>query len=141
MIKKNLKKLETQINQWSCIIFTKNSNTSFFPLGSCCQSMAVTSLFSIGCIKRQHAVILESIWETDLNITHFPVQRTGRLTPLPTCLPYFSLLLGQNYSKSNSLSPFYLFGQKNFLSPTPLLSWRKFSKSNSSSLSSWTKLF
>ena len=68
----------------------------------------------------QHAVILESTWETDLNITHFPVQRTGRLTPLLTCLPYFSLLLGQNYSKSNSLSPFF-FGQK-------------FSKSNSSSL-------
>ena len=106
-----------------------------------------------------HAVILESIWETDLNITHFPVQRTGRLTPLLTCLLYFSLSLGQNYSKSNSLSPFYFFGQKfsksnssslldkiilsptpflpftsldkSFLSPTPLLSWRKFSKSNS----------
>ena len=83
--------------------------------------MAVTSFFPIGCMKRQHAVILESIWETDLNITHFPVQRTGRLTPLLTCLLYFSLLLGQNYSKSNSLSPFFFFGQK-------------FSKSNSSSL-------
>ena len=84
----------------------------------------------------QHAVILESIWKTDLNLTHFPVQRTGRLTPLLTCLLYFSLLLGQNYSKSNSLSPFFFFGQKlsksnssslfslgeNFLSPIPPLS-------------------
>ena len=53
----------------------------------------------------QHAVILESIWETDLNITHFPAQRTGLLTPLLTCLTfYFTLLLPftwTNYSKSN----------------------------------------
>ena len=84
--------------------------------------MAVTSFFPIGCMIWQHAVILESLWETGLNITHFPVQRTGRLTPLLTCLLYFSLLLGQNYSKSNSLSPF-LFLDKNFLSPTPLLSF------------------
>ena len=83
--------------------------------------MAVTSFFPIGCMIWQHDVILEPTWETGLSITHFPVQRTGRLTPLLTCLPYFSLLLGQNYSKSNSLSPFYFFGQK-------------FSKSNSSSL-------
>ena len=97
----------------------------------------------------QHAVILESTWETDLNITHFPVQRTGRLTPLLTCLLYFSLLLGQNYSKSNSLSPVFFFGQKfsksnssslfslgeNFLSPIPPLSplGRNYSKSNSNS--------
>ena len=81
--------------------------------------MAVTSFFPIGCMIWQHDVILEPTWETGLSITHFPVQRTGRLTPLLTCLPYFSLLLGQNYSKSNSLSPFYFFGQK-------------FSKSNSS---------
>ena len=109
------------ISQWSCInIFLKNSNASFFPIGSCCQFMAVTSFFPIGCMSSQHDVILESIWETGLNITHFPVQRTGRLTPLLTCLLYFSLLLEQNYSKSNSLSPFFFFGQK-------------FSKSNSSS--------
>ena len=108
--------------------------------------MAVTSFFPIGCMSWQHDVILEPLWETDLNITHFPVQRTGRLTPLLTCLPYFSLLLGQNYSKSNSLSPFFFFGQKfsksnssslfslgeNFLSPIPLLSplGRNYSKSN-----------
>ena len=83
--------------------------------------MSVTSFFPIGCMSWQHDVILEPLWETDLNITHFPVQRTGRLTPLLTCLPYFSLLLGQNYSKSNSLSLFFFFGQK-------------ISKSNSSSL-------
>ena len=111
--------------------------------------MAVTSFFPIGCMIWQHAVILESIWETDLNITHFPVQRTGRLTPLLTRLLYFSLLLGQIYSKSNSLSPFFFFGQKfsksnssplfslgeNFLSPIPLLSplGRNYSKTNFSS--------
>ena len=38
--------------------FTKNSNTSFFPIGSCCykqNSMAVTSFFLIGCMTWQHA--------------------------------------------------------------------------------------
>ena len=53
--------------------FIKNSNTSFFPIGSSCQSMAVTSFFPIGCTIWQHAVFLESLWETGLNITHFPV--------------------------------------------------------------------
>ena len=57
-----------------------------------------------------------------MTLTRFPASRTGLLTPRLTCftLLFFSLLLGQNYSKSNSLSPFYLFG-KNFLSPIPLL--------------------
>ena len=104
--------------------------------------MAVTSFFPIGCMKRQHAVILESIWETDLIITRFPAQRTGLLTPLLTCLTfYFTLLLPfnwTNYSKSNSLSPFF-FSDKNFLSPIPLLSslGQKYSKSNFNS----TKIF
>ena len=141
MNKKHIKARETN-KRWSCINhFCKNSNTSFFPIGSHRQPTADTSLFSIGCMTWQHAVILESIWETDLTLTHFSVQRTGLLTPRLTCLLYFSLLLGRNYSKSNSLSPFYFFGQK-FLSPTSLLSsfWRKFSKSNSLS-SFWTKIF
>ena len=88
--------------------------------------MAVTSFFPIGCMKWQHAVILESIWETDLIITRFPAQRTGLLTPLLTCLTfYFTLLLPftwTNYFKSNSLSPFF-FVDKNFLSPIPPLSF------------------
>ena len=75
--------------------------------------MADTSFFLIGCMKRQHAIILESIWETDSIVTYFPVQRTGLLTPLLTCftLLSFSLFTWTNYSKSNSLSPFCLFGQ------------------------------
>ena len=134
---KEIKKLEKQINQWSCInnFYKKNSNASIFPIGSCCQTMAVTSLFPIGCMKQQHAVILESIWETDLIITRFPAQRTGLLTPLLTCLTfYFTLLLPftwTNYSKSNSPSPFF-FLDKNFLSPIPPLSplGQKYSNSN-----------
>ena len=80
--------------------------------------MADTRFFLIGCMKRQHAVVLESIWETDSIITHFPVQRTGLLTPLLTCftLLSFSLFTWTNYSKSNSLSPFCLL-DKNFMSP------------------------
>ena len=88
--------------------------------------MAVTSLFPIGGMKQQHAVNLESTWETGLIITRFPAQRTGLLTPLLTCLTfYFTLLLPftwTNYSKSNSLSPFF-FLDKNFLSPIHLLSF------------------
>ena len=136
-----IKKLENQINQWSCInnFLQKILTRVFFPIGSCCQSMAVTSFFPIGCMKRQHAVILESIWETDLIITRFPAQRTGLLTPLLTCLTsYFTLLLPftwTNYSKSNSLSPFF-FLDKNFLSLIPLLSpfGRNYSKSNFNSI-------
>ena len=143
-----VKKLETQINQWSCINnFLQKILTRAFFYWLLLPIHADTSFFLIGCMIWQHAVILESIWETDLNITHFPVQPTGRLTPLLTCLLYFSLLLGQNYSKSNSLSPFFFFGQKfsksnssslfslgeNFLSPIPPLSplGRNYSKSNS----------
>ena len=94
--------------------------------------MAVTSFFPIGCMKRQHAVILESTWEMGLIITRFPAQRTGLLTPLLTYLTplltyltfYFTLLpfTWTNYSKSNSLSPFF-FLDKNFLSPIPPLSF------------------
>ena len=132
------------MNQWSCRnnFLQKNFNASFFPIGSCCQTMAVTSFFPIGCMKQQHAVILESIWETDLIITRFPAQRTGLLTPLLTCLTfYFTLFLTvtwTNYSKSNSLCPF-LFLDKNFLSPILLLSplGQNYSKSNVNS----TKIF
>ena len=53
-------------------ILQKNSNASFFPIGSYCQPMTATSFFLIGCMKRQHAVILESIWEMDSIITRFP---------------------------------------------------------------------
>ena len=112
--------------------------TSLFLIGS----MAVTSLFPIGCMKRQHAVILEPTWERDVTITRFPAQRKGLLTPLLTCLTfYFTLLLPftwTNYSKSNSLSPFF-FLDKNFLSPIPPLSplGQKYSKSNFNS----TKIF
>ena len=130
---RKIKKLEIQINQWSCIniFYKKNSNASFFPIGSCCQFMAVTSFFPNGCMKWQHAVILESIWETDLIITHFPASRTGLLTPRLTCLTllFFSLLLGQIILSPTPFLPFTSL-DKNFLSPTPLLSsfWRKYSK-------------
>ena len=97
--------------------------------------MVGTSFFSIGCMKRQHAVILEPIW--DSIIIHFPAQRTGLVTPLLTCLTLlsFSCFTWTNYFKSNSFSPFYIFGQKfsksnsssffpldkNILSPSPIL--------------------
>ena len=85
--------------------------------------MLGTSRFFNGCMKRQHAVTLESICETDSIIILFPAQRTGIFTLLLTCftLLSFSLFTWTNYFKSNSLSPFCLSGQK-------------FSRSNSSSL-------
>ena len=43
-------------------------------------------------MKRQHAAILESIWETDSIINHFPVLADG--TPYSSSdLLYFTLLL------------------------------------------------
>ena len=95
-------------------------------------------------MKRQHAVILESIWETDSITTRFPASRTGLLTPLLTCftLLSFSLLLGQiilsptpslpfsfwtrifEFSKSKFLSS--LLSDKKILSPTSTL--QKYSK-------------
>ena len=56
--------------------------------------------------------------ERDSIIIRFPAYRTGLLTHLLTCftLLSFSLLLGQNYSKSNFLLPF-AFLDKNFQSP------------------------
>ena len=138
--------------------------TSFFSIGSCCHkllpiaatsffligSMADTSFFLIGCMKRQHDVILEAIWETDLNTTRFSRSAAGTQFSSSDllCFTLFPLLFGQNYSKSNSLSPFCLL-DKNYskskfpfslllgqiiLSPIPLLSSafeRKYSKSNS----------
>ena len=84
-------------------------------------------------MKRQHAVILESIWEPDSIIIHFPAKRTGLLTPLLTCftLLSFSFLRGQIISSPTPFLPFS-FLDKHFLSPIPLLPspGQNFSKSN-----------
>ena len=95
--------------------------------------MADTSFFLIGCMKRQHAVILESSWERDSIITRFPASRTGILTPLLTCftLLFFSLLLGQIILSPTPILP-SAFGRKisnsKFLFFLPF--GQKFSKSN-----------
>ena len=53
--------------------------------------MVGTSQFFIGGMKRQHAVILESIWETDSINIRFPVLENG--TPYSSSdLPSFTLL-------------------------------------------------
>ena len=79
--------------------------------------MVGTSQFFIGGMKWQHAVILESIWETDSIIIHFPVLADG--TPYSSSdLPYFTLLL---YLDKNILSPHFL---------SLLFEQKKFSKSN-----------
>ena len=99
--------------------------------------MVGSSFFSIGCMKRQHAVILESIWEMDSIIIFFPAQRTGLLSPLLTRfnLLSFSLLFGQIVSSPTHFLP-VAFLDKNFQSPISSLSslGTKFSKSNFSSL-------
>ena len=80
--------------------------------------MVGTSQFFIGGMKWQHAVILESIWETDSIITRFPVLADG--APYSSSdLLYFTLLLyldkiilSPNFS---SLSSFGLkFSKSNF---------------------------
>ena len=68
-----------------------------------------TSRCPIGCIIWQHAVILESIWETDL-------------TPYSSSdLPYFTPILPftwTNYSKSKFLFPLLSLLGQIILSPT-----------------------
>ena len=125
-------------------IFTENSKKSYVPVGSYCQH-AWYNQFSVGCMKWQHALILEPIWETDLIIIFLPAELTGILTRLLTCVtlrPFslllswknlfsvqflFLLLFGQKYSKSQFPLLFVLPGQKN-VNPIPIL--RKYSKSN-----------
>ena len=88
--------------------------------------MVGTSQFFIGGMKWQHAVIFESIWETDSIIIHFPVLAEG--TPYSSSdLPYFTLLL---YLDKIILSP-----HSSFL--TSLDKKKEFSKSNFNS----TKIF
>ena len=63
--------------------------------------MVGTSQLFIGGMKWQHAVVLESIWETDSIIIRFPVLANG--TPYSSSdLPYFTLLL---YMDKIILSP------------------------------------
>ena len=111
-------------------------------------NMLDTSQFFFSWMKRKHAVILESICETDFIIIFLPFSQRGLRTPLLTCftLLFFSLLLeeiilspppflrftlldkiiprpihlpfGQSYSTSKFPLLFALPGQK-ILSPTP----------------------
>ena len=54
------------------IIFTKHFWKELFSYWLLLPTMADTNFFLIGCMKRQHAVILESIWEKDSIVTRFP---------------------------------------------------------------------
>ena len=95
-----------------------------FPLAPAA-NMLGTSQFFTGCMKWQHAVILEPICETDSILYFLPASSllTGLLTPhCSSDSLYCSLLLPftwTNYSRSNSLSPFYSV-DKIILSPNPL---------------------
>ena len=112
--------------------------------------MLGTSRLFIGCIKWQHAVVLESAWEWDSINISFPLN--GRDAPLLfwLALLYFSLLLGQiipnfsplfsldkntlsttsipqKYSKpipNSVLATKSLQSRKNILSPIPFLTWK-----------------
>ena len=76
--------------------------------------MVGKSQFFIAGMKWQHAVILESIWETDSIIIHFPVLADG--TPYSSSdLPYFILVLYlDKIILSPTLSPFLPFWTKIF---------------------------
>ena len=93
----------------------KNSKVSYFPTGSSCQPCLVQANF-FGCMKRQHAVFLESFWEKRLD--HYSFSRLTDGTPYSSSdlFTSLSILLGQNYSMSISLLTFAFF-DKNFPSP------------------------
>ena len=111
--------------------------------------MVGTSQFFIGGMKWQHAVILESIWQTDSIIIRFPVLANG--TPYSSSdLPYFTLLLYldkinlnlnssslSSLDKKNPTSKSTKIFQENFkfcLSQIPIASHRKYSKTISNSV-------
>ena len=105
------------------------------------------SQIPIGCMNWQHAVILESICETNSIILSLPIYRTGFLTPVLTSFNLLSSLLGQIIFSPTPFLPFSplhkiilssipllfsaLLGQKN-LSATPIP--RKYSKTILSSV-------
>ena len=95
----------------------KNLTRAIFLL-SPAANMLRTNLFPIGCIKWQHAVILESICETNSIIIFLPAWRMGLRTPLLICsLLLFSFLFGQIIP--TPFLPFTLL-DKILLSPIPL---------------------
>ena len=63
------------MNHWSCTnnFYKKILTGTIFLLAPATNHGWYKLFFSIGGMKRQHAVILESIWETELVITQFPV--------------------------------------------------------------------
>ena len=139
---KNKKKLEKQINQWSCInnFYKKFSHELF----------SYWLLLPIhGCYKpffywlHETATCCYSGVDLGNGFEHNSFSRSADGTPYSSS-DLLTLPLPFSWTKLFKVQlPFSLLPlwTKNFLSPTPLLSWRNFSKSNSSSLSSWTKLF
>ena len=86
--------------------------------------MVGTRQFFIGGMKWQHAAFLESIWETDSVINHFPVL-ANKIPYSSSDLPYFTLLLylnkiilSRNFS---SLSPFGLQISKSNFNPPKII--------------------
>ena len=55
------------INRWNCTthFYKKFLTGAIFVLAAAAPPKIGTSLFFIGCMKWQHAVVLESIWEKD----------------------------------------------------------------------------
>ena len=117
-----VKKLMEQNNRWSYTNnFYKQILTGGFFLLAIADNHAWYKPIFIGCMKRQHAVVLQQIWETDSIFILFPAERSGLLTPLLTCftLLSFSRLFGQIILSPTPFLPF-AFLDKKFLSPFSL---------------------
>ena len=123
-----------KINRWSCTnnFYIRFLTGAIFLLAPVANMYGTSRLF-IGCMKWQHAVVMESIWETDSIKNFLTTKRTGCLTPLLTSFTslFFSLLPGQIIQNPIHLP--LLFGQKNPQSKFSLhfaLPWQKNAKSN-----------
>ena len=129
------KKLMEQKNRWDCTIhfYNKIKRELFFYL-LLLPIVLSTSLFSVCCIKWQHAVFWNRSGKR--NRSYFSFRSTNGTPHSSSDLLYFTFILPftwTNYFMSNSLSLSRFFGQNKSKSNTSSLfsCWTKNSKSNS----------
>ena len=101
---KRNKKLVDYFNRCDCTgLFQKKILTGAVFLLAPSANMLGRRRYPVFCMKWQHAVVLESICETNSILSLLPAKRRGLLKPLLTCSPLlcFYFLLEENFLSPN----------------------------------------